>query len=95
MGNVEFTCDTIKIVTPQVGDIVLKAVERTDSRVRLQAQNSPVPMTLEVDLKPVSDDSTEVTGTIDVDIPVMLRPLVGPSLQKAADQFGTLFANLA
>ena len=52
-------------------------------------------MKLEVGFLPVDDSSTEVTGSIDVDMPAMLRPIVGPTLQKAADQFGTLFAKLA
>ncbi len=95
VGDVAFTEDSIKISTPQVGDIVLKAVERTPEHIRLEAQHSPVPMNLMVDFKPLTDNSTEVTGTIDVDLPMMLRPLVGPTLQKAADQFGELFANLA
>ncbi len=95
VGDVSFTEDSIKISTPQVGEIILKAVERSSSRVRLEAQSSPVPMNLIVDFKAVSADTTEVTGTIDVDLPMMLRPLVGPTLQKAADQFGSLFANLA
>ncbi|MDE5661135.1 MAG: SRPBCC family protein [Muribaculaceae bacterium] len=95
VGDVAFTEDSIKITTPQVGEIVLKAVERTPERIRLEAQHSPVPMNLIVDFKPVGEESTEVKGTIDVDLPMMLRPLVGPTLQKAADQFGQLFARLA
>ncbi|MCH5221734.1 MAG: hypothetical protein J1F05_05320 [Muribaculaceae bacterium] len=95
VGDVCFTNDSIKISTPQVGDITLKAVERTDERIRLEAIGSPIPMTLLVDFKPINEESTEVTGTIDVDLPMMIRPLVGPTLQKAADQFGDLFARLA
>lgn len=95
VGDVSFTNDSIRITTPQVGEIVLRAVERSAERIRLQAENSPVPMSLIVDLKPVDAGSTEVTGTIEVDIPAMLRPMVGPTLQKAADQFGNLFAGLA
>ena len=52
-------------------------------------------MNLILEMKPVDAESTELTGVIDVDIPVMLRPLVGPTLQKAADQFGSLFARFA
>lgn len=95
IGQVEFTDDTITIVTPQVGAIELKATERTPDHVYLQANNSPVPLRLEVNFKPTGESSTEVSGAIDVDIPVMLKPLIGPALQKAADQFGTLFATLA
>lgn len=95
VGDVSFTEDSIKIMTPQVGAIVLRAVERTPEVIRLQAEGSPVPMCLEVKFRPVGDDATEVSGTIDVELPMMLRPLVGPSLQKAADQFGEMFARLA
>lgn len=95
VGDVTFTPDTICINTPQVGEIALKAVERTPDRVVLAADKSPVPMKLEITFRPVSESSTELQGAIDVDLPMMLRPLIGPTLQKAADQFGNLFAQLA
>lgn len=95
VGNVTFTEDTIEIQTPQIGAIVLRAVERTPEHIVLEAENAPVAMKLLVGFKPLSENSTEVSGAIDVDIPVMLRPLLGSTLQKAADQFGNMFARLA
>lgn len=95
VGDVSFTEDSIKISTQQVGDIVFKVSKRTPDAICLQAEKSPVPMNLILEMKPVDAESTELTGVIDVDIPVMLRPLVGPTLQKAADQFGSLFARFA
>lgn len=95
VGDVSFTEDSIKISTQQVGDIVFKVSKRTPEAICLQAEKSPVPMNLILEMKPVDAESTELTGVIDVDIPVMLRPLVGPTLQKAADQFGSLFARFA
>lgn len=95
VGDVEFTNDTITIKTPQVGDIKLRATERTAERIVLTAESSPVPMSMIVEFKPLTADSTEVCGALEVELPMMLRPLVGPTLQKAADQFGDLFAKLA
>lgn len=95
VGDVDFTEDSICITTPQVGQIVLRVTERSPEAIRLKAENSPVPMGLELTFKPLDADSTEVTGSLDVELPMMLRPIVGPALQKAADQFGSLFANLA
>lgn len=95
VGDVSFGVDTITITTPQVGEISLKAVERSADRVVLQAEKSPVPMKLEISFKPVSEASTELQGSIDVEIPMMLKPLIGPTLQRAADQFGEMFAHLA
>ena len=92
VGDVSFTEDTIKISTQQVGEIKFKVDRRTPEAISLKAEKSPVPMNLILEMKPVDAESTELTGVIDVDIPMMLRPIVGPTLQKAADQFGSLFA---
>ncbi len=94
VGQVSFSQDTITITTPQVGAIELRAVERTPDHVYLQAEKSPVPMRLEINFAPKDADHTEVSGAIDVEIPMMLKPMIGPTLQKAADQFGSLFASL-
>lgn len=95
IGNVEFSQDSIKINTPQVGAITLKATERTPERIVLEAEGSPVPMKLLINMTPVDASSTSVTGAIDVELPMMLKPLIGPAMQKAADQFGNMFASLA
>lgn len=95
VGDVKFERDTITINTPQVGAVTLRAIERTPERIVLQAEGSPMPMKLVIDFKPVAETSTEVAGAIDIDLPMMLKPLVGPMMQKAADQFGDLFAKLA
>lgn len=95
VGDIRFTNDSIEISTQQVGAITLRAVERRPGHVRLQAENSPVPMSINILYTPQSADSSEIVGEMDVDLPAMLRPLVGPTLQKAVDQFGTLFASLA
>lgn len=94
VGDVAFSKDVITITTPQVGAINLRAVERTPEGVVLEAEGSPVPMKLEISFKPLGADSTEVTGAVDVEIPMMLKPLIGPAMQKAADQFGEMFAKL-
>lgn len=95
IGDVAFTADTIEIKTPQVGTIRLKVVSRTPEQLVLQTEGSPIPLNLEVDLKPEDATHTTVTGAIDVEIPMMLRPMIGPTLQKAVDKFGELFATLA
>ena len=94
IGEVAFTRDTIEISTPQVGKIVLRATERTPEGVVMKAENSPVPMAIDIRFRAAGAGS-EVTCAMDVEIPMMLRALVGPAMQKAVDQFGNLFAKLA
>ena len=96
VGDVEFTADTIKIVTPQVGTIEFNVQKRErPSRIVFGTASSPVPLTMTMDIKAVSDTASEVETLINVDIPAMLRPLIGPQLQKAADKFGELIAGLS
>lgn len=96
VGNVEFTSDSIKIVTPQVGEIEFHVTERQrPSRLAFGTKSSPVPMKMELGITSLGENESEVVSTIEVDIPAMLRPLVGPQLQKAADKFGELIAGLS
>lgn len=94
IGGLRFEPDALVIDTPQLGAITLKVTERTPSRVALTAVGSPVPLVMGVDLTP-SGDSTEMATAIDVEIPAMLRPLIGGKMQEAADKFGEMMANLA
>lgn len=95
VGDVRFEKDALIINTPQLGAITLKVVERSSSRVALGAVGSPVPLTLGVDLEPKDADSTELQTAVEVDIPAMLRPLIGSKMQEAADKFGELMGKLA
>jgi len=95
IGDIALTPDSIVMKTPQVGDIPLKVNQRTPERVTLTAMGSPVPMNLSVNIKPLSDTQTELTTSMDVEIPAFLKPMVGGTLQKAVDQFGQLMQRLA
>lgn len=95
IGDIALTPDSIVMKTPQVGDITLKVTERTSERVTLTAIGSPVPMNLSVNIKSIAADRTELTTSMDVEIPAFLKPMVGGTLQKAVDQFGQLMQRLA
>ena len=94
VGDVKFEKDSITIDTKQVGTISFKVTERSPKRVVMNAVGSPVPLDLSVNLTPLGEESTEIVTAIDVEIPAMLRPLIGGAMQKAVDQFGDLMAKL-
>ena len=53
-----------------------------------------MPLKLSVDLSEDGPGATVVTPNIDIDIPMMLRPLIGGKLQEAADKFGEVFTSV-
>lgn len=94
VGDVTFTTDAIVMNTTQVGEIKFQVKERTESRVAFVAGGLPMPVVIAVDMTPKSTDSTEVECVLDIDIPAVLRPMVGGTMQKAVDQFAGLIARL-
>ena len=95
IGEVKFSDNSVSINAPQVGEIRFDIVERIEpTRIVFAAANMPVAMSLAVDLHPTDAEHTEVTSTIDVEIPAMLRPLVGGKMQEAADRFTDLLSQL-
>lgn len=95
LGEVRFTENKIIINAPGVGEITFAIAECVaPTLIRLTAENSPVPFNILMNFKEVSTEETEVRTDLDVDIPAMLRPLVGGKMQEAADKFSEMFANL-
>lgn len=95
MGDVTFENDAICINTPQVGQLKFQVVERTaPGHIVFSAVGSPIPLSMIIDITAVSDSSSSVVTAIDVDIPAMLRPLIGDKMQEAADKFGEMISQL-
>lgn len=94
-AEIKFEADSLTIVNNQVGEIRFEVTERVEpSKVVFKAANSPLPIVMAINLASVGETSTEVSTTIDVEIPVMLKAFIGPKLQQVADQFGTMMAGM-
>lgn len=96
MGSVNFPdAQTVAFTAPGVGEMKFRMVEAVaPSRVRFLADTGVVPINVILDITPEGDLSSAVAATIDADIPMMVRPLIGPKLQEAADKFGEMFGQL-
>ena len=77
-----------------MGELKFQVTERTPERVVFNTVSSPLPLNMAVNLKPLTADSTELYTSIDVEIPAMLKPLLGGMMQKAADSFGDLMVKI-
>ena len=96
IGAVRFTEDSIIINAATVGDMVLSISEKgPGKRVAFTANGAPVPIVMSINLENIDNEKTLVTTCIDVEIPAMLKPLVGPKLQEAAEKFGDMIGNIA
>lgn len=96
MGTVNFPDDeTLAFSAPGVGDMAFRIVERNpESSVRYQCNTGMMPINVLLELEPYGTDETNVIASIEADIPMMLRPMIGGKLQEAADKFGEMFGLL-
>lgn len=96
LGNLKFTPDSITVDTGQMGNLTFGVTEReAPAKIVFSAVGSPVPLTMRIDLREIDPEQTEVLTSIDVDLPAMLKPFVGPKLQEAADKFSLMIGNLS
>ena len=95
LGDVKFTDDKIIINAPAVGQLVFAVTEKVAPELlKLSAENSPVPFFITLHFAPESETTTKVNSDLEVEIPMMLRPMVGGKLQEAADKFSEMFTTL-
>lgn len=95
VGEIRCTTDSLTVVTPQIGELTFKVIERVEpSKVVFTAAGSPIPLTMAVNLEPKDTDSCVVTTSIDIEIPAVMRAMVGSKLQQAADKFGEMIGTL-
>ncbi|MDE5608286.1 MAG: hypothetical protein K2I64_05070 [Muribaculaceae bacterium] len=94
-GEITIADGQLSISTP-VGNVAFEVVE-VEPPVRIvygPVTATPVPVSIAVNLKAVSPETTEVAATIDIELPMMLRTFVGSKLQDAVDGFGQMIAML-
>lgn len=96
LGTINFPdSETLAFTAPGVGEMKFRIVERKEPEsVRFLADTGLMPINVTIHLKEIEPDATEVSATIEAEIPMMLRPLIGGKLQEAADRFGEMFGRL-
>ena len=95
IGDLKFEKDSIILKNPAIGEMAFNIVERTPEKVVFKAEGM-ISLEIVVGFKPVtSENSTDVSTVLDIDIPMMLRPMIGGKLQQVADSFSDLIGKLA
>ena len=87
--NIRITSDTIEVPGGPMGNLIFRVTDReAPSLIRLRGEGIPIEMALVLHITPVSTESCEAQVDIDINLPAMLKPMVGGQIQKIANQFG-------
>lgn len=87
--NIRITPDTIEVPGGPMGNLLFRVTERiAPSLIKLKGEGIPIEMALILHLTPISDSSSSAKVDVDINLPAMLKPMVGGQIQKIANQFG-------
>lgn len=86
--KVKISSDTISIPAGPVGEITLRVTDRLPySLIQLSGEGTPVPLNVQLEIEAQGDDACEVQVVFNLEIPLMIKPMVAGPLKKVADQF--------
>ena len=95
LESLTITEDSISFPGGPVGSLTLKMTERkAPNLIKLEGVGSPVPLSMTMHISPEGAFSSKGQVDIDIQIPALLKPMVGGQIQKIADQFGDMLKSI-
>ena len=91
LEKLQIDSDSITIPGGPIGSLRLVMTDRIrPTLIRMKGEGTPVPLSVVMHIEPTGADSCLSQAEIDVELPMMLAPMVKGPLQKMADQFGQM-----
>lgn len=94
LEKVKFEDDGISVESP-MGMLKLSVCDSVaPTMVKYTAQSSPVPFGLTINLSPIDEHHTQSITELNIELPMMLRAMVGSKLSDGAKKLGEMIAKL-
>lgn len=94
LKSVKFEEDGISVESP-MGTLKLSVSDSQEpTMVKYTAQSSPVPFGVTINLESVDENTTQAVTELNIELPFMLKAMVGGKLSEGAQKMGELIAKL-
>ncbi|WP_106829484.1 SRPBCC family protein [Parabacteroides pacaensis] len=91
----EFDRDSCSLSVDPVGKITFQITEREPNKtIKFVTTNSPLPLTLWIQLKQVTEENTKMKMTVRADLNPFIKGMVSKPLQEAVDKLSAAIAVL-
>ncbi len=95
LQDCSFDSDSVQVSVPPVGTIKLRIIEREENKcVKFEAEQSPLPFNLWIQVLPVDDATSKMKVTVKADIPIMLKGMVAGPLQDGIEKIADVLAQI-
>lgn len=89
----ECTEDSVTVSVSPVGDLTLQVVEWTEPKcIKFETTKSPVPLTLWIQLLPVTDGECKMRLTVKAEVNVFMKGLISKPLKEGIEKMADLLA---
>lgn len=90
-----FDSDSCSFAVDPVGKITFQIVDKEPNKtIKFATTNSPVPLTLWIQLKQANEGDTKMKLTVKADLNPFIKPMVSKPLQDAIDKISSVIASL-
>ncbi len=91
--DLKFDTDSVSVNVSPVGEVKFNIIERQEPKcIKFQSVQSPVPVTLWIQVLPMSDTESKMKLTVDADIPFILKGMVSGPLQEGIEKIADALA---
>ena len=94
LKDLTFDSDSVSITSP-MGPVTLRVVERDEPKcVKFEAEQSPVPMNLWIQMLPKSETESKLKVTIKADLPFFMAAMAKKPLEEGVEKIAEALATI-
>lgn len=95
LHGLRFEGGKIVLTAPGVGEVAfVPGANVAPTHAEFVAEGSPVPVAMFLELEDLGQEGTRLSPGVAIELPPMLKAMVGGKIQEAADMLGQMFTNL-
>lgn len=94
LKDLTFDSDSVSITSP-MGPVTLRVVERDEPKcVKFEAEQSPIPMNLWIQMLPTSETESKLKVTIKADLPFFMAAMAKKPLEEGVEKIAEALATI-
>lgn len=93
LSQAQFTPDSVSVNLDLVGNFTINIIDREPEKcIKYAASQSPVPLTVWIQVLPTSDTTSKMRVTLEVELNFFIKQMIGNKLKDGVEKFADTLA---